>query len=680
MKDPITPKVTRRTLLTGTAALAAGAGAIGAGNYWLGSSRSPSRSAGKKVIVIGIDGMDPRLADRMMKEGLLPHFEKLRAGGGFSTLGTSTPPQSPVAWATFINGAGPGDHGIFDFIHRHPEEQCTPFYSAAETVPGEGFVEVGDHKLQLDFWPFNHRPPVTLLRRQGIPFWDYLDAAGVPSTFYDLPSNYPPSPSHHGHHRCLCGMGTPDMLGTYGTYQHFSEDGPPELVEEGGGRRSRLTFEGETARTRLIGPEDSLLKQPRPTDVEMLVHRDREANAAVIEVQGRKVVLKAGQWSRWTELEFTLSTPAFVPGRRVRGICRFYLQQVAPILRLYVSPINMDPSAPALPISEPGSFVQDISGHLGRFATAGFQEDYKARTNGVFGDDEFARQADMVLQERLALLDHAVENFEDGLLFFYFSSSDLQSHMFWWDSDDPHPIRSNAGAKNAFGHVRRLYRKLDDVLGGLMDRYGSRATLIVMSDHGFANFGRQFNLNSWLRNAGYLGPPECTSILRDVEWSQTVAYGLGINGLYLNMKGRERDGIVEPGDHRERLLAELIERLEAVTDVNGRSVIRGVHRSDRIYQGGATGLAPDLIIGYRRGYRASWATTLGEIGDQVLLDNDQAWSADHCADALEVPGVLFCNRVVRGGSPSLVDLAPSILAEFGLPTPSRMVGKNLFSG
>ena len=207
-------------------AAAAGAAALGVGNYWLGSRRNVSRSAGKKVIIIGIDGMDPRLSERMMKEGLLPNLEKLRAGGGFSPLGTSTPPQSPVAWANFINGAGPGDHGIFDFIHRHPQEQCAPFYSAAETIPGEGSWEIGDHRLPLDFWPFNHKPPTTVLRRQGTPFWDYLDAAGVPSTFYDIPSNYPASPSHHGHHRCICGMGTPDMLGTYGTYQHFAENGP----------------------------------------------------------------------------------------------------------------------------------------------------------------------------------------------------------------------------------------------------------------------------------------------------------------------------------------------------------------------------------------------------------------------------------------------------------------------
>jgi predicted AlkP superfamily phosphohydrolase/phosphomutase len=159
-----------------------------------------------------------------------------------------------------------------------------------------------------------------------------------------------------------------------------------------------------------------------------------------------------------------------------------------------------------------------------------------------------------------------------------------------------------------------------------------------------------------------------------------MAYGLGINGLYLNMKGRERDGIVEPGDQRKALLADLAERLEAAVDDEGKSVIRGVYRADRIYKGQATALAPDLIIGYRRGYRASWATIAGELTEEITLDNDSAWSADHCADALEVPGVLFSNRPISGKSPSLVDIAPSILAEFGLPTPPQMVGKNVFTG
>lgn len=668
----------RRRFLKRTAIATAGVAAVGAGGYWLGSRGRVSRSAGKKVIVIGIDGMDPVLSERMMKAGELPNLSRLRDAGGFSPLGTSIPPQSPVAWANFINGAGPGSHGIFDFIHRHPHEPSKAFYSAAESIPGEGAWDVGEYRLPLDFWPFQHKLPATILKRQGVPFWDFLDAAGVPTTFYDLPSNYPPSPSQHGHHRCLCGMGTPDMLGTYGVYQHFSEDAPAEGLDEGNGKRVRLTFDGDTARASLVGPDHAFLKSPRPVDVPFLVHRDREANALVIELQGRKILLRAGQWSPWTKIQFEFTMPWFVPNEKPTGICRFYVQSIAPQVRLYVTPINMDPSAPALKISEPSSFVQDISRKLGLFYTTGFQEDYNARKNNVFADDEYLRQASMVLEERLALFDYALNDYDDGLLFFYFSSSDLQSHMFWWDSDERHPIRTDAEARHCFNHVHRLYKRLDQVVGDVQDRYGSQATIIVMSDHGFANFGRQFNLNAWLRDLGYLGPPQCNSLKQDVDWSLTSAYGLGINGLYLNLKGREQHGIVEPGEKAQELLTELKERLEAVTDANGARVIRQVYRADQVYSGNATALAPDLIVGYTRGYRASWATCLGDLEQDFLSNNDSAWSADHCADALEVPGVLWSNRTLAGKSPSLVDLAPSILAEFGLETPSSMTGKTIF--
>ena len=295
----------RRAMLRRSAvAAAAGAAGLGAGAVWLAGRKQVTTRGGKKVIVIGFDGMDPGLSERLMSAGLLPNLERLRKAGGYRRLGSSIPPQSPVAWASFINGAGPGSHGIFDFIHRHPQEQCVPFFAAAETVAGQGYWEVGDYKLQFDFWPFNHRPPATILRREGVPFWDYLDEAGIPSTFYDLPSNYPPSPSRFGNHRCLSGMGTPDMLGTYGTYQHFAEDGPWGTLDEAGGMRSGLVFEKETAKARIVGPANDFLKESRPVSIEFQVHRDRDANAAAIEVQGHKILLQKGQWSRWTKLDF----------------------------------------------------------------------------------------------------------------------------------------------------------------------------------------------------------------------------------------------------------------------------------------------------------------------------------------------------------------------------------------
>ena len=642
------------------------------------AGRKKRGGTGKKVIVIGIDGMDPRLSESMMNAGQLPNFDKLRRQGGYSALGTSIPPQSPVAWANFINGAGPGSHGIFDFIHRHPEKQCIPFFAMAETVAGSGYWGVGDYKLQMDFWPFNHKPPITLLRRKGVPFWDYLDEAGIESVFYDLPSNYPPSESKYGNHRCLSGMGTPDMLGTYGTYQHFAEDGPFSTKDEGGGRRSMLFFENESANGKLIGPPNGFLKKPKATTIAFSVYRDKEARAAVIEIQKHKIILKEGQWSDWIKLDFELTILGPIPNKHISGICRFYLQEISPNFRLYVSPINTDPSAPAIKITEPPKFIKDISGRLGLFYTTGFQEDHKALSNKVFTDAEFAVQADYVLKERLNLLEYALEHYDDGLLFFYFSSTDLQSHMFWWDSDDKHPVRSDDDAKKYFNNIHDLYRRLDSVIGKILSRYGDKATIIVMSDHGFANFKRQFNLNSWLRDNGYIQPADCTSLFRDVDWSETKAYGLGINGLYLNIKGRERDGIVE-SSQREELIVELINKLEAVRDISGRRVIRKVHRTDKAYSGQATEMAPDLIVGYCRDYRASWGTCLGDMTEEILLDNDSAWAADHCADVSEVPGVLFSNKPIGSDGPALIDLAPSILKEFGLGIPSSMEGKNLFT-
>jgi predicted AlkP superfamily phosphohydrolase/phosphomutase len=686
-------KPNRRTFLKAAAGTAAVAAAGASAAYWVGGRKSAPKSVGKKVIIIGIDGMDPRLTEFMMNatdergRPQLPNLVRLREQGGFSPLGTSIPPQSPVAWANFINGAGPGSHGIFDFIHRDPYQQCKPVNSLSEIAPGEGAWEVGDYRLPLDFWPFNHKPPAPQLHRQGVPFWDFLDAAGVPTTFYDLPSNYPPSPSHHGHHRCVCGMGTPDMRGTVGVYQYFREDCPPEGIDHGAGKQSRITFEGETAKASIVGPENGMLKKPEAVTVEFLVHRDREAGAAVIELQGRKILLKEGQWSPWTTIDFTMRLPWFVPDGRAVGICRFYLQKIAEPFRLYVSPINMDPRAPALKMSEPESFVKDVAGRLGPFYTTGFQEEYSARKHGLFDDDEYQRQADKVLEERLALFEYAADNYDDGLLFFYFSSSDLQSHMFWWEWNPAlpasHPSRDDAAVWKNLGRIQGLYKRLDGVIGEVMDRFGSRATIFVMSDHGFANFGKQFNLNTWLSDKGYLKGfvASPSSIMRDVDWSITKAYGLGINGLYLNLKGRERDGVVEPGEEANELLAVLKSRLEteAIDPETGQNAIRTVYRADEVYSGAATALAPDLIVGYSRGYRASWETCLGDLEPEWLSVNTLAWSADHCADALEVPGVLLCSRPFRAKSPSLVDVAPSVLAEFGLTLPSSMTGKSIFT-
>ena len=213
----------------------------------------------------------------------------------------------------------------------------------------------------------------------------------------------------------------------------------------------------------------------------------------------------------------------------------------------------------------------------------------------------------------------------------------------------------------------------------MVQRYGEEATILVMSDHGFVNFKRQFNLNTWLRKNGYLSPSNCGSLLdptkgAPVDWGRSRAYGMGLSGLYLNLQGRERYGSVDPED-RNALLSKITEQLLAERDPqNGKQIIAKVYRTDDVYTNPDFASVPDLIIGYESGYRASWATTLGDLSSEVVTDNEATWSADHCIAADQVPGVLYSNHPFGTDDPSLLDLAPTILTLFHVEIPQSMTG------
>jgi predicted AlkP superfamily phosphohydrolase/phosphomutase len=686
---------------------AIGAAAISTGigmNPFAGGGRAfATKTVGKqKVIIIGLDGMDPRLSERMMNAGMLPNFDKMRKMGGYSPLATSDPPQSPVAWANFINGAGPGSHGIYDFLHRKVEhESLIPFLGMSDTTMGSGYFNYGDFKVG-PLNPLNSGG--TELKRLGVPFWNYLDEKKIPSTFYNLPSNYPASESTHGNHRCMSGMGTTDMMGGYGIYQLLAENLDEEFVETGTSIQSKIHFEHETATVKLMGPPNGMIREDMCEDsddaeacekrhhelmeasIEFDISRDMGSSALAINIQGKKFILRKGEWSDWHQVEFEHKAPWFLPDAPVGGIVKFYVQDLNPC-RLYITPINADPSAPAIQLTEPEEWSEEISDVLGLRYTTGFQEDYNVLKDGIFSDEEYMAQAEMVLEERLKLLEYAINDYDDGLLYFYFSSTDMQAHMLWWDSSYPHPIRTPEQSEKCFKHIQRIYQKMDSEIGKIMSQYGDKATIMVMSDHGFANFRRQFNINTFLRDWGYLEPFDCTNVLSNADWDNTLAYNIGINGLYLNLKDREPHGAVEPKD-ADALLDELVRELENYRDEDGTQVVKSARRTDKIYNidsGSEDGkeiskIVPDIIVGFTRDYRASWDTCLGGVSDNVMSNNDNAWCADHCADSSEVPGVLFCNKPLGSNSPSLIDIAPTVLNMFGLPVASTMEGKNVFKG
>ncbi len=206
---------------------------------------------------------------------------------------------------------------------------------------------------------------------------------------------------------------------------------------------------------------------------------------------------------------------------------------------------------------------------------------------------------------------------------------------------------------------------------------------MVLSDHGFSSLRRGVNLNSWLHENGYLtlkkGTNGSAEWLRDVDWSKTKAYALGLTGLYLNLRGREAEGIVEPGAEKASLKAELIEKLSGLVDgATGDVAIREVFATDQLYKGPYLENAPDLLIGYNAGYRISWDGATGVAAGPVLDDNRKPWSGDHCIDPRLVPGIFFCNRAIHRDDPALIDIAPTALWLFGIEAPRHMDGTTLF--
>ena len=317
-----------------------------------------------------------------MKAGRYQTWRSSAPAAASARLGTSTPPQSPVAWANFINGAGPGSHGIFDFIHRHPARAMRPVLLGRRDGPRRRFLGSGRPPAPARLLAVQPQAARDCAPAPGHAVLGLSRRGGHPSTFYDLPSNYPASPSHHGHHRCICGMGTPDMLGTYGTYQYFAEDGPAEPLDEGGGKRSRLTFEDETARARIVGPEDSLLKKPSRS-------RSNSSSTATAKPTRPWSRSRASNRPEGRPVEpldearlHSSRRPSFVPAQQASGICRFFLQEVAPIFRLYVSPINMDPAAPAQKISEPSRSSRTSPGGWARSTRRAFRKTTRPASNG----------------------------------------------------------------------------------------------------------------------------------------------------------------------------------------------------------------------------------------------------------------------------------------------------------
>jgi predicted AlkP superfamily phosphohydrolase/phosphomutase len=622
-----------------------------------------------RVVILGIDGMDPDLLTKFVAEGHMPNFERLMKEGTFSKLGTSIPPQSPVAWSNFSTGMDPGGHGIFDFIHRDPKTY-QPVFSAADVIEPGRTLSVGDWELPLSGGGARQL-------RIGQTFWQILDKDGVPCTIIRVPANYPPVSTKA---RTLSGMGTPDLIGSYGTFMLYTNAEFWQGAHASGGRIIPVTIENHRACAKLTGPPNSLRKSRPDLTREFCIDIDEDHNGARITLGDEVRVLHTGDWSDWVPFQFDLMPPF----KKLPAMCRFYLKQVTPALELYVSPINIDPEHPALPISTPPSYAAELAHRTGKYYTLGIAEDTKALESGAFTDAEFVTQTDTLLAERGRMLDAVLDDYKDGLLFFYISTIDQSCHALWRNSDPNHPAHAQADLAFA-DRFRVLYQDMDAMLGKVRARVGDDATIIVLSDHGFAPYYKKVHLNTWLYQNGYLAlvrPDEIGQhpLFDNVFWRKTRAYAAGLNGLYVNLIGREGRGIVASGKEYDALIDELVAKLLAFRDPeNGQQIITEVVRARDAFHGSQAAKAPDLIVGYNRGYRSSDDSALGTVTADLLTPNLGKWTGDHCMDHRLVPGILVTNRKVTEPEPNLLDLPVTILSLYGVKAPAQMSGRVLWT-
>ena len=638
----------------------------------------------RRVIVLGIDGMDHRLLNQFIGEGRLPNFERLASTGSFAPLETTMPPLSPVAWSTFITGMNPGGHGIYDFLHRDPltAEPLESIYQVAP--PGRSF--------SLGSWVIPLSGGGVVAQRKGTAFWELLEDAGVNTTVFRMPVNFPPIESSG---RSFSGMGTPDILGTHGTFTFYTDYPPDNMNDITGGTVQLVEVVNNRVSGHLTGPPNTFRRFPRhdvqpgpaPAEVEyenpdltvdFEVYLDGEAGAAKFMVQDTEFILNEGEWSDWVSVSFE-AVPYLI---NIGASARFYLQDISPDFKLYVTPLQIDPANPALPVSTPDDWSAEIADSIGRFYTQELPEDTKAFQEGIFSGREFWEQSQFVYREQRLALDYMLDSFDDGLLFFYFSSVDQGAHMLFHYMDADHPLHEQDDLL-ATG-IRTLYEEMDGVLGQLLEfieQDERDTTLVVMSDHGFSPFYWGVNLNTWLLEKGYvtLRDPSRQGqmpLFLNVDWERTTAYAVGLQGLYLNLQGREGHGIVPPSDY-EQVLAKLEADLLAMRDERtGHSPVRLVFRPRDEWPGADPDTAPDIVVGYDWGYRTSWDSPLGQFPREVFVDNDETWSGDHSIDYRLVPGVFLSNRQITIDDPALFDLTVTVLDEFGVAPLPEMIGED----
>jgi predicted AlkP superfamily phosphohydrolase/phosphomutase len=630
-----------------------------------------------QVVVLGFDGADPNLLSRWAKQGKLPNLARLAQTGTFRPLGTTNPPESPVAWASFATGLNPGGTGIFDFLRRDPQTY----------LPELALVSREKAKFLFGLIPI--KPPRVINERSGVPFYKAVADAGYKTTAIRMPLEFPPTRLPSG--KLWAGLGVPDLRGTWGTFFYFGT----ELTQwdvgdtEFGGKLVRLEMNGNEASAVVEGPVDPTADSYRRISIPIQFKVAPEGNAVTIQLAGRTEAVAERHWSDWYRVKFRIT-----PFLSVRAICRFYVLQVSPDLRLYMSPLNLDPESPPLPIAYPANYTAELVKKHGLIKTLGWWHDTWALNEEKIDEGLFLEDAFRTMEAQAEITLDELKNDPPSLLVSVFLATDHVSHMFFRLLDPEHP-RYDAELAAKYGDaILQSYERMDRIVGDVERAMKPGGTLIIVSDHGFHTWRKGFNTNTWLVQNGYMtlkqpGVEDKTynldnlfgqgSFFPNVDWSRTKAYALGLGQIYLNLRGREKLGILDRGPEADRLMEEIRQKLEAFEDPDTHQlVVHKVYLGREIFHGPRMSEAPDIQVDFRDGYRTSWQTSLGAIPSGIVVANMKKWSGDHCAsDPSDTQGIFLSNRPITTATPSILDVAPTVISILGVQPPGKLDGQPL---
>lgn len=606
-----------------------------------------------RVIVLGFDGLDPD--DVAAFRADLPAFSAAIDRGELVALHTTTPPQSPVAWSSFATSTNPGVHGIFDFIRRDPQAMFPEIATNTYAPPRYG---PDGARLQ---------PARAQNLRQGLPFWKVAADAGVPVRVLTVPYDYPPPELPGG--EALAGLGAPDIRLTTSSFTLFEGE---QDREESGGRRARLSPSGGALRGILEGPVGA-----HGGPVALALDFAPEADGYSFVLGGETVRIRPGATTGLLDLRFPVA-----PGATVDAWAELALVCASPAI--YVSPLMPNPQAPYVPISWPQSYAVDLFARYGRFRTIGWVHDTSALQSGAVDEDFFLYQMRAIFEDELRVTLGELDRGGFRLFLKVFTETDRVAHMFTRFSDPAHPGYEAARAARYADAIRETYRMADRVVQQVQRRMQPGDVLIVLSDHGFHSARRGVDVNRALADAGLLvlrdGQTAASNLGKGaIDWSRTRAYALGTGQVYLNLRGREAQGVVAP-EAAAATLAEVRAALLSLRDPqDGAAPLVDVLPAASIWRGDQLGRAPDLQLAFAPGYQVARRTTLGGIGGRVFEDNLRAWSGDHAAsDAAQTQGVIWMSTgPIAKEDPHIIDIAPTVLSLLGVEIPAAFEGESL---